>query len=500
MASLYLPEIEQHLLGLLLQHPDVYPDVSFITREEFAEVRQHLFDVIKQQLDSNQSVTPIILAEKLKSFGQSGAEIGGVDTLIYLEGLQRRGRMVDKKDALPVAKELKKASVKRQLIAACKRAGQEVEKANSFEEMTSVMTKTITSVTTEYFKGGETTDLFATMEANIEAKGIEEKEDLGYVGVIPSMDCTIGPLFHKGGGSFALIGSRSGGGKSSFGFYYTVRTAELHGNDILWCDAGEMTEEQLQFRAACCFSQGKIPLWAVRTNAWRRNKEWTSIMRDDVFPRVRKLIGRFHYRNVSGMTREEKISFMRRFRHNKTDKQTTLLIVDDYLKGMEARAGRDDKEHQTVGYYTSDVKSLVTNEIDAAFMTFVQLNRFGVSKGKKAEDIVDNDSTISLSDRIKDNCTSVMLMRYKVVEELAREKNAFGNVLIKVLKIREGLGREYEDFARPIKLAKGYAEDYFNLDYHGFHYRDTGRFSDVCKRLGHTAIDLSQREGNEQMP
>ncbi len=296
-----------------------------------------------------------------------------------------------------------------------------------------------------------------------------------------------------------MIGARSGGNKSSFGFYYAVTTAELHDLPVLWLDAGEMTEKQLIFRAACCFSKGRIPLWAARGNGWRTKPEWVDIMRGEVFPRAEKLIGRFGFKNVSGMTREEKISFMRRYHHNKIGKDRFLIIVDDYLKGME-NMGKETKEYQTVGYYTSDVKSLVTNEINAGFMTFVQLNRFGVSKGRKAEDIVDNDSTISLSDRIKDNCTSVLLMRYKVVEELARERNAFGNVLLKTLKIREGLGRDYESFARPIKLAKGFAEDYFNLEYHGFHFKDMGRFSDVCARLGHTAIDLSQREGGEPMP
>lgn len=497
MASLYLPEIEQHVLGLLLQSPDIWPDISFLSRDEFSDPFQHLFDIVKQQLDSNQSVAPIILAEKLKSYGQSGAEIGGVDTLIYLEGLQRRGRMIEKKDALALAKELKKASVKRQLIEACRRAGKEVEKANTFEEMTSVMTKTISSVTTEYFKGGETTDLFATMEANIEAKGNEDKEELGYVGVIPSIDRTLGPLIHKG--SFALVCARSGNGKSSLGFHYVVHTAEKHDLPVLWMDKGEMTVEQLQFRAACCFSQGRVPLWAVRSNGWRRKPEWIDIMRGEVFPRVKKLAGRVQFKSIAGLSRTEMISFMRRYHHNKIGKGNFLILVDDYLKGTESM-GKDTKEYQEIGYYTSAVKSLVTEEIDAGFLTFAQTNRFGVSKGKKAEDIVDNDSIISLSDRIKDNCTSVLLMRYKVMQELAAEKNAFGNVLIKVSKIRDGLGRDYETFVRPIKLAKGYADNYFNLDYHGFHYKDMGLFSDVCARLGHTAIDLSQREGEEPMP
>lgn len=497
MASLFLPDIEQHLLGLLLSEPSTWPDVQFITRDEFGEVRQHLFDVIKQQLDANASVTPIIVAEKLKSFGQSGAEIGGVDTLVYLEGLQRRGRSIDKKEAESLAKELLFASAKRKKLGDLKVAMHDVEKSTSFAQLVEVTDKALAKTTTDYFRSGETTDMFATMEANIEEKGNREKEDLGYVGVLPSVDRTLGPLIHPG--SFALVCARSGNGKSSFGFHYAVHTAELHDLPILWMDKGEMTIEQLQFRAACCFAKGKVPLWAVRSKGWRTKKEWVDIMRGEVFPRVAKLKGKFQFKSIAGMSRTEMISFMKRYYFNKIGRGNFLLLVDDYLKGTESM-GKDTKEYQEIGYYTSAVKSLVTEDITGGFLTFAQTNRFGVSKGKRAEDIVDNDSIISLSDRIKDNCTSVLLMRYKVMQELAVEKNAFGNVLIKVSKIRDGLGRDYESFVRPIKLAKGYADDYFNLDYHAFYYRDVGTFREVCDKLGHTAIDLSVREGNEIMP
>jgi len=496
MASPYKTEIEQDIFGLLLVEPQLWPDINFLTKDDFAEVRQHIFDVIRQQLDANESVAPSILTDKLKGYGISTT--GEVDTFVYLDGLVRRGKRLDSKHAVALAKELKKATVKRQLIAACKKTILEVEKVDSLEEMTNAVTSTISAVNTNYFKDGETTKLFTNLRARIEASGANEKEDLGYIGVFPSIDKTLGPLFRKG--SFVNISARSGNGKSSFGFYYAVSTAEKHNLPILWLDAGEMTEEELEDRSLCCFSEGKIPLWAAIGNGWRRKKEWTELMRGEVFPRAEKLVGRFHYKNVSGMTAKEKVNFVRRFYFNKIGRGNFLIVVDDYLKAIESM-NKEAKEHQSVGYYTSDMKGLVTTEIDAGFMTFTQTNRFGTTKGKKLADIQDNDSVISLSDRIKDNCTANFLMRYKVTEELARERNSFGNVLLKNLKMRQARGKEYAAFVQPIKMASGgFAEDYFNLDYHGFHYRDMGLFSEVCSRLGHTAIDLSVREGTEQMP
>lgn len=500
IKDFYSPEIEQHLLGILLAEPTTWGDVNMVTRNDFSVIRRHLFDAIKGQLDAvpQLPVTPIILVEKLKSYGQSATDVGGVDLLAYLTGLSDLGRMLRKEEARALMGELKLLTVKREQMAKCDEVKQAVAEAKTFGEIVKAVDSTLTAVTNEYFKTGETEDVFQGMRDLIEERGNQEKEELGYVGVIPAIDRTLGPLFFPG--AFTNISSRSGGGKSSFGFYYAIGTAEKHNLPLLWLDAGEMTKDQLRFRAACCFSEGLIPLWAVRSNGWRRNKEWTAIMRDKVLPRCDRLIGRMAYKNVGGMTPKEKIAFVRRHYFNKVGRGNFLLIVDDYLKGIEA-VSKETKEYQSIGYYTSDMKSLVTAEINAGFMTFTQSNRFGVSKGKKEADIVDNDSVISLSDRIKDNCTANFLMRYKVATELARERNLFGNVLLKVLKIREGLGHDYEQFARPVKMANGsFAEDYFNLDYHGFHYRDMGLFSELMKTLGHVAVDLSQREGTEEMP
>lgn len=496
--SPYLPEIEQHFIGLVLNHPDLWGEINMAEEKDFGEVRRPVFQVIRQQLDSAppQPITPVILAEKLKSYGKT--TIGDVDSFIYLEGLQRLGRLVERKDALELLKELKKQTVKRELIEKCEQAKLKVMKANTIDQLTEAVTNTLSSVNTDYFKSGNTEDIFIDMVQMIEERGNQEKEDLGYVGVFPSIDKTIGPLIHAS--SFCNVSARSGVGKSSFGFYYSVMTAEKYPETcLLWLDAGEMTRQQLQFRAAACFSQGRVPLWALRSGAWRKNKEWVDIIRGEVWPRVQKLIGRIEYRSVGGMTAKEKVNFMRRHYFNKVGRDRFLIIVDDYLKGMES-LNRDSKEYMTIGYYTSDVKSLVTDEINGGFMTFTQSNRLGISKGKKVEELQDNDSVISLSDRIKDNCTTNFLMRFKVMEELAREKNAYGNIVLKNLKTREGLGREFESFIRPIKVGNGYADNYFNLDYHGFYYRDKGLYSEMLENMGHTAIDLGNGGSGEKMP
>ncbi len=334
-----------------------------------------------------------------------------------------------------------------------------------------------------------TQELFSSIVDLVEERGNNpvEPEAIGYMGVFPSVDLSLGALIGKA--QFVNVSARQGNGKSSFAFFYTVMTAERHNLPILWCDAGEMTLEQLQFRAVCCLSEGRVPLWAVRSGKWRNNVEWERIIRKEIWPRVKKL--RLYYRSVSGMSPKDKVAFMRRFYLNKIGRGNFLIIVDDYLKGVESMLNKHSQEYQEVGYYVAAAKTLVTEEIDGSFWTSTQSNRTGVYKGKKAADIVDNDSVVSLSDRINHNATHSFLMRYKVPEELAAEKNQFGNMVLKVLKTRDGMGRDYEQFIRPIKLPSGgFAENYFNINHQTFYYRDMGWFSKMLEMVGQGVVQM----------
>jgi replicative DNA helicase len=499
--SLYLPVIEQHFLGLLLCEPSVWPDVSFITREEFSDAFQHLFDVTKQQLDANQSVTPIIVAEKLKSFGQSGAQIGGVDTLIYLEGLQRRGKGIEKTDALALAKELKKATVKRQLIAACKKAATDVEKAQSFDEMTEVVTKAITSVETNYFKGGDTVDLFAGMEAKIELEGNSPLEKpKGFMGPFPSFNETFGPIIYPG--SMALVGARSGIGKSSLSWFYTSHVCEKNDIPLLILDAAEMTEEEIQYRAVCAFSEGVIPYGVMDNQSWRKSAEYTKIIREQIWPRVRKMAKTgIYYKNIGGMTGSEIIAHVRRFYFNKVGRDRHLLINLDYIKGMDTfNMGRNTSEFQSIGNYVMDFKTLITQEITASIWTSVQNNRDGVVKSKPGEFVEEHDGQLGLSDRIIQQCTHGFIMRFKTTAELGTEKGNFGNIKLAVIKKRRLSGPRAQDLIRPVKTASGFRHNYFNLDTKGFAYRDLGTYGEMCKMLGHVSVDLSTQQADEQLP
>jgi hypothetical protein len=229
----------------------------------------------------------------------------------------------------------------------------------------------------------------------------------------------------------------------------------------------------------------------VRTGEWRKHPAMVTLIRGELWPRVRKI--RMFYHNTSGMSPKEKVAFMRRFHHSAVGKDEFLIVCEDYLKGVEA-LGRDRAEYQAVGYYVTDVKNLVTNDINAGYWSSLQSNRMGISKGKKVEEMQDHEGSASLSDRISWECTNQFFMRFKEPIELAQEKGLFGTVALKPTKVREGYGREYEKVLRPVKLPNGsFAGNHINMAFNHFHYEDRGLYSEALEVLGHTTVDMGDK-------
>lgn len=497
--SLYSPEIEQHVIGLILRHPDLFADISFIAEKDFGPVRQRIFSVIRQQLDSPTpgSIAPIILTEKLKSYGMTAIE--GVDVFTYLDGLSNRGRMLDKTQIVQLAKELKKMTVKRELIDKCDEAKQKVMKADTLEEMTTAVDTTLNSVATEYYQP-ESTLMFEGFIDVMEGRRENpiKAEDMGFQGPFPSLNATLGSICFPS--SFVTIGARTGGQKSALGFFYNISVAERYKIKVLHLDANEMPKNQILDRAACCFSKGKIPLWAVKSGEWGQNKEWVDMWRQEIAPKIRRLEPLIHYQNVGRMTPDQVVSYIKRFYYKHVGRGNHLLINLDYIKGAASFRGTA-QEHQIIGDYIDNLKNLITNEITASMWTSVQLNRGGITSGKKLSDIVDSEANYALSDRIIQQSTDGFSMRFKIPEELANEKGLFGNIKLEHHKGRDLVGKQFQSALMPIKTAQGkFMKNYYNLDSRGFHFEDKGDLNHVLKTLGHVAIDLGDDRKAEDLP
>lgn len=495
----YNPEIESHFLATLIQFgPAVYSDVTLASEKDFSPVHKPIYSVLRQALESapDEPLTTVLIAERLKAYGVDASKLAGVEPYDYIWALS--AKPVTKDGMTGLFEKLKKITVRRELVEKLKEGEKALREtdAESFSDMVGIVDKTLTSVNTEYYRPPEATDVMDSIESIVEERGNNpiDADSMGYLGPLPSLNKTIGSALISPS-SLTVLTARTANGKSAFSFFYCVSIAEQYGIPLLWVDSGEMTVEQLQMRAVCCLSKGRVPLWAVKSGEWRKNKDWVRIIRDEVWPRVKKI--KMYYHGVGGMSPKDKISFIKRFYFNKVGRDNFLLISDDYIKGVEA-LGKQTSEYQSVGYYLADVKTLITEDIKASYWTSVQANRAGIHQGKKVEDIADNEGVISLSDRVGHNASTILLLRHKVPEELAAEQNKFGNVVLKPLKVRESSAKQYEKILKPVKTPNGrFVANYFNLNTNSFYYEDKGLYSESLDLMGQGVIAVDPISGEK---
>lgn len=492
-SNLYQPDVEANALALLLKYGhEIWGEFHLINRFEWSGAHRPLWDIISLQLSSvpQGSLDPLLLSTKLAGAGISSLE-GGFAPFDYLEGLTNR--YVEKTQASSYARELKRLRVRRDLLGKLDEAKKELLQSPnaSFDEMTGLVEKELSAVTTAYYRP-EVKEVWGNLIEVVEerAKNPLKAEDIGFLGPFKSINDTIGPLAYRG--AYVCVGARSAVGKSSLGWFHQTylleRYPQLH---LLHLDAAEMTFEELCWRAVCALSNGRLSYREVFTGEWAQNPVHAKLVRGELWPRVMKMKDRMAFKNVGPMSGTERIAFIRRYYYNKVGRGNHLLIHDDYLKGMEAMNQRT-QEHQALGFYVGDQKSLITEEIDASVWTSVQKNQFGISSGKKVEEINDAEGTFSLSDRIFQQSTHSFSMRFKVEEELARELDQFGNIRMNLIKKRQLLGPRYMDMLIPVKTDKGrFVSDYYNIFTHNFSYEDRGTFRDMMTLMGKGKVDIS---------
>jgi replicative DNA helicase len=499
MPDPYNVEIERALFSCLMKSPDRWGDVSHLLNElDFSSIHRGVYEVFRLQLEQKPvgSVAPLILSDILKKYG---VNFDGISILDYLNSIFYSP--VNEKECENFAKEIKRLTIRRSLMQNCKKALKELEESadKKASELLEIVDKTLTGIQVN-LNNEETEPVFG--ESFIEA--IEERgnnpisvEDFGYMGPFQSINESIGSLVYDG--SFVVTASRTGGGKSSLGFFYNTYLAGRYQLPVLHLDTAEMTKEQLQHRAVCSLSKGRVPLWAVKTGEWRKNKEWVDIIRGEIWPQVKNLT--MEYKNVGGMTPKEIVSFCRRFYFNKVGRGNHMLIHWDYIKGTEA-VGKETKEYQAVGYLVGAMKSLVTEEITGSIWTSVQANRTGIYSGKSKGEIRDSEDSFSLSDRIIQQATQGFLMRYKIPDEIYEEGGQFGNVILKSVKERDLLGKNAEEMLKMVEIKDGkdtrLVKNYFNLDSKLFHYEDKGSLREMAQKLGQVRLKHEDRKNKDE--
>jgi|2_EtaG_2_1085320.scaffolds.fasta_scaffold00016_58 replicative DNA helicase len=151
----------------------------------------------------------------------------------------------------------------------------------------------------------------------------------------------------------------------------------------------------------------------------------------------------YYHKNVGGKPFEDQLSIMRRWIArvvglNDQGKAKDCVIIYDYLKLMDSAEIRGDmKEFQVLGFMMTALHNF-SLRYDVPILTFVQLNRDGITK--------ESTDTASGSDRIIWLCSNFTIYKNKSDEEVAKDGPENGNRKLVPVVARHGEGLEDGDY------------------------------------------------------
>jgi len=482
---IYDQKLETHLLSGLLRKPSEYLTIQpfFSEADIYSEdsiLRRSIFSLIKQAVEKGEDVDATIIAQRLEGLGIKFDEEMSVGQ--YVESIALR--QVAEGAVYKAAVELKKISKRRKLIGAMGDAIKELQKldrSSSIIDIEKIIDKHINSEMGETDNGEEeAVNIYDHMESFIETD--EENSDEKLFGPFPIVNKIYGSLVSPG--NITTITSRSGSGKTTLAMEYCSYVGAKYNITVLHFDNGEMSLEELMQRQVAMHSG--VPMHLLREQKWRKAGP-------EIIAKVRKVWAdiksgryKFFYKSVAGMSADEMIAYAKKFYYSQVGRGNKMIISFDYIK-TTSQLGGNLTEWQVVGEIVDKFKKFVQRDIVfdkkpmISMFTSVQSNRTGITNNKSSDDIVDNESVVSLSDRIIQFSSHMFILRKKTMDEILEEGPEFGTHKLIRIKARH-LGEDVMGDLEPVKIGDKLKQNFINLKIANFLVEECGDLRDIVKK------------------
>lgn len=180
-----------------------------------------------------------------------------------------------------------------------------------------------------------------------------------------------------------------------------------------------------------------------------------------------------------------------------------MILNYDYIKTTSEKLGNKN-EWQVVGEMVDKFKKLVQRDIlfdgkpMVAMMTSVQSNRTGITNNRRQENIVDDESIVSLSDRIIQFSSHLFSLRQKAPDEMLDSPN-FGTHKLICLKHRH-LGSNYYRAVQPVRMEDDTLQkNAIFLSFENFTATEVGDLQDLVDSQGSNA-DINLSNASNELP
>jgi len=180
-----------------------------------------------------------------------------------------------------------------------------------------------------------------------------------------------------------------------------------------------------------------------------------------------------------------------------------MVFSFDYIKTTSENMG-NRSEWQIVGEMVDKFKKCVQKEIlyegepVIPMITSVQSNRYGITNNRTAQNIVDDESIVSLSDRITQFCSHMFILRNKTADEIELEGVRFGSHKLINVKSRH-LGSDIAGAVEPVRIGDALRKNSINLNFNNFNIQECGDLRDVAAVLN-GEVELETNDNGEEIP
>lgn len=483
---IYNFELEKQLLAGLLKEPESLAEISnFISNSDFyskqSSLHSAIFRIIQQAIDAGDEIDEIIIAQRVNEVGLSFED--NLNPSDYIKSLSLR--KVPKGNILKTAKELKKYTIRREILESSQEIAKKMKNISpesSYRDIVEVADNVYNSRINLYEIGNDTPEnIYEEMEALVEERGNNPVTEFGMMGPHQKINDIYGSLLRAG--NITVIVARSGVGKTQFCMDYSTKVSLQYDVPVLHFDNGEMSKEELIMRQ--CAALSGVPMHLLESGKWRKaGKDVVEKVRS-VWPKIKNL--KFYYYNVGGMDVDSMVNTLKRFYYSKVGRGNQMVFSFDYIKTTSENNG-NKSEWQVVGEMVDKFKKCVQKEIlhegnpVIPMITSVQSNRYGITTNRTSQNIVDDESIVSLSDRITQFCSHMFILRSKTTDEVETEGGRFGTHKLINVKARH-LGSDIAGAVEPVSIGDSLRKNAINLDFNNFNITERGDLRDIARVL-----------------
>ena len=499
---IYSYELEKQLLAGLLKEPDALIEISsFISVSDFyseqSSLNSAIFRIIKQAIDAGDEVDEVIIAQRVNEVGLSFED--NLNPSDYIKSLCLR--KVPSGNSIKTAKELKKYSIRREILQSSNQIAKKMKSMSpeaSYKEIVESADHIYNSRINLYEIGNDVpVNIYDDMEKIIEDRGNNPLSEFGMLGPHEKLNEIYGSLLRPG--NITVIVARSGVGKTQFCMDYSTKVSSQYSVPVLHFDNGEMSKEELVMRQ--CAALSGVSMHLLESGEWRQaGKSIVNKVRA-VWPKVRDL--KFYYYNVGGMDVDSMVNTLKRFYYSKVGRGNRMVFSFDYIK-TTSESMANKSEWQIVGEMVDKFKKCVQKEIlhdgepIIPMITSVQSNRYGITNNRNSESIVDDESIVSLSDRITQFCSHMFILRNKTADEIEREGESFGSHKLINVKSRH-LGSDIAGAIEPVRIGDVLRKNSINLNFNNFNITERGDLRDIARVLNGD-IELNTDGEQQEIP